>query len=76
MLMQTSTGGSITVSKRVRLTDEQLRRARAIQFHRMKLEGLSTREIAIYFSFTPRFVNRELRSVPGWQKARIGALCG
>lgn len=71
MLMQSQTGGSIIVSKRVRLTDDQLRRTRAIQFYRMRLEGRSSREIATYFSFTKQFINAEIRSIPDWQKTRI-----
>lgn len=71
MLMQTEAGGYTEVSKRVRLTDDEIRRTRAIQFYRMRLEGLSARQIAVYFSFTPQYVNRELRAIPDSQKDRI-----
>lgn len=70
MLMQTSTGGSIFVSKRVRLSNDQLRRTRAIQMYRMRLEGCSVPEIAAFFSFTRQTVYNEIRAIPDATKRR------
>ena len=42
-----------------------------MQMYRMKLSGQTTPQIAKYFCFTRQYVNRTIKSIPAWQKARI-----
>jgi hypothetical protein len=71
MLMRRLSGEAVAVSRRVPMTDDQIFRARALQMYRMRLDGQTTREIARYFCFTPRYVNREIRDIPESARRRV-----
>jgi hypothetical protein len=71
MQMQRADGGAVTVSRRVPMTDDQIRRVHDRQMYAMKLSGSTTREIAKFFSFRPRSVNACIRAIPPAEKRRI-----
>lgn len=70
--MQHGYGGeAVSVVKRTRLTDDQVRRVRSRQMYLMRLQGTPTEEIAIFFSFTRQYINKEIAAIPDAEKGRI-----
>jgi hypothetical protein len=70
----TPSGEGIEVVSRVRLTDCQVRRARAMQMLAMRRSGHAVRASALYFRVTERHVRREIASTPAWVKERVDAV--
>lgn len=64
-------GEGVEVLRRKRLTDDAVRRVRSRQMYVMRLQGQTTAEIAVFFSFSRQFVNAEIRSIPEPEKRRI-----
>lgn len=72
MIMTRGVGGeAVSVVKRRRMTDEELRQTRRKQFFVMQLQGRSSEEIGKYFSFSRQFVAREIKAIPASEKSKL-----
>ena len=71
MTCATLSGEAIELSRRARLTDDQVRRGRDRQMFAMRSSGATTAEIAVFFSFTPQYINQCLRAIPADEKRRL-----
>jgi Mor family transcriptional regulator len=54
-----------------RITDEELRLARALEMFKMKEAGVPVRRIARKYRLCVGYVYQEIRSIPDWQKERV-----
>lgn len=57
-----------------RLTDEELRKARALEMYRMHRAGIPVPKIAKKYRLSRGYVYQELRRIPEWQRDRADAL--
>jgi hypothetical protein len=71
LLTKSSDGEGVNVPIRHRLTDDDLKRGRALQMYLMRIKGHSVSEIAMFFSFTRDYIYKELRSIPDAEKRNI-----
>lgn len=56
-----------------RITDEEIRRSRALEMYRMHRAGIPVPKIAKKYRLSRGYVYQELRTIPEWQRDRANA---